>query len=125
MDDSVSCGIILTVDSISFSLLSVRMASPESLDIASSARLSADLRVLWFSCGGPFGVIDELVDEDNDRRLCEASSCSVNEDALVDRSSEMFVIKVGDVVEEDCVSFDSSSILTTLTSCSWLGIEDS
>jgi hypothetical protein len=67
-------------------------------------------------------VIDELVAEDSDRRFRETSSCSVNEDAFVDRSPETFVMKVGDVVAEDCVSFDSSSIFE---SCSWLGVVDS
>ena len=57
-----------------------------------------------------FGVIEELVADDNDRCFREISSCSVNDDALVDGSSEMFVMNVGDVVFEDCVSFDSSSM---------------
>ncbi len=66
------------------------------------------------------GVSDELVAEDNDRRVCE-SSCSLNEEAVVDGSSEMLVIIVGEFVDDDCVNFDSSSIFE---SCSWLGIDE-
>ena len=66
-------------------------------------------------------MIDELVAEDSDRRFRETSSCSVNEDAFVDRSPEIFVMNVGDVVADDCVIFDSSSMLD---SCSWLGTVD-
>lgn len=45
--------------------------------------------------------MEELVAEDSDRRLREVSSCSVKEEALVDGSSEMFVMNVGDVVVEE------------------------
>ena len=39
---------------------------------------------------------EELVAEDSDRRVCELSSCSLNEDALVDGCSEMLVLVVGE-----------------------------
>lgn len=96
-----------------------RSCSSAGLDISicpisvESTGAGATAGFVWCCAAGKdaVGVIDELVAEDNDRRLRETSSCSANEDAFVEGSSEMFVVKVGDVVLEDCVIFDSSSML--------------
>jgi hypothetical protein len=69
----------------------------ELLDGLISAESAVSALVLSSSAKA-FGVSDELVAEDSDRRVWEVSSCSLTEEALVDGSSEMFVIIVGDVV---------------------------
>lgn len=66
-------------------------------------------------------MIDELVAEDSERRFLDRSSGSVNEDAFVDGSSETCVMKVGEVVLDDCVIFGSSSMLE---SWSWLATDE-
>jgi hypothetical protein len=43
------------------------------------------------------GVSDELVAEDSDRHVREVSSFSLNEDAFVEGSSDIFVVIVGEV----------------------------
>ena len=70
----------------------------EGVDGLATDDTGTDFALTRSSWARAFGVSDELVAEDRDRRAREISSCSLKDEAFVDGSSDRLVVMVGEVV---------------------------